>query len=119
MFPKQQTAKIARYFGISADAAERAAGRINGYLQKFGTNPKTVAYALNYLIDEIDKQKEKISKKDLEYHFQNPKFRKKEPDIIDLYLQGFGAQRISKIVKIPKSTIENFIKKNNIRRENG
>ena len=115
---EQKKLVIARKFGVSADKIERAAGRMQGYLSKQGLSVRNIIFALDFLIDTIEEETEKDIKDRLFYHFKNPKHREKEPVIIDLYLQGFGAQRISRQLKIPKSTIERFIKNNNIIRDN-
>ena len=105
---------IARKFGVSANTIERAAGRMQGYLVKQNLSIRNIILSLYFLIDTIEEETEKDIHDRLYYHLQNPKYREKETEIIDLYLQGFGYQKISKQLKIPKSTIERFIKNNNI-----
>ena len=111
---------VAKKFNVSTDVIERSAGRMQGYLIKQGLSVRNIIFALGFLIDTIEEETEKDVKDKLYYHLKNPKHREKETEIINLYMQGFGSQRISKILKIPKSTIERFIKNNNIiRGDNG
>lgn len=105
---------LAKKFGCSVDALERGAGRMQGYIRKKGISVRNIIFALDFLLDTIQEEKQKDMKEVLQYHFRDPKHRQKEQQIIDLYLEGYGAQRISKVVKIPKSTIENFLRKNQI-----
>jgi len=118
MFYNQKLSFNAKRLSMSDKALQRAAGRMEGYLYKHGLSVQSIIYALDYLIATKEEEEAKIKKLELVYHLQNPKHRKKEQQIIEMFMDGFGAQRISKELKIPKSTIENFIRKNNITRHN-
>jgi len=123
-FIKQNIAHYAKFFGLVEQEYMRAAARISGYLKKQNTiDTNTVAYALKFLIDTVEENEQKKEKMEFEYHFQDPRYRKWEFEIVKLYQQGSGSQKISKQIsankgpKIPKSTIERFIKNNTIKRK--
>ncbi len=121
-FFEQKKKKTATFFKISGDTLERAAGRMKGYLKSKGISVVDIIYSLQFLVEEIEKEQKKITKVDFVYNFRDIKLQKYQAKIIELFKQGYGAQRIAKFlyqtykIKISKSTIENFLKKNNITR---
>ncbi|RUM45429.1 MAG: hypothetical protein DSY46_02945 [Hydrogenimonas sp.] len=121
-FANKRRSRIARKFGISEDNLMRAAARINGYIGRHGCETAVIADALRFLIDTIEEVEAKTEKKEFSYHFQTVKYRKWEPEIIKLYQKDYGAKRISDAIvskkgpRIPKSSIERFLKRNSIKR---
>ncbi len=121
-FFEQKKKKTAQFFGVSKDTLERSAGRMKGYLEKKGLNVIDIIYSLQFLLDEIEKEQDKLNKIKFDYNFRDEKIRKYQFKIIDLFRQGYGAQRIAKFlyqtykIKISKSSVENFLKQNNITR---
>lgn len=121
-FVKQNIGRYARFFGLTEQEYMRAAARMAGYLNKQDAiNTNTVAFALKFLIDTIE-ESERIEKQEFTYHFQNPRYKKHEIEIVKLYQAGFGSQKISKQIalkgpRIPKSSIERLLKKNAIKRK--
>jgi len=123
-FVKQNIARYARFFGLTEQEYMRAAARIAGYLNKQDNiNTNAVAFALKFLHETIGENEQKREKQEFEYHLQDPRYRKFELEIVKLYQSGLGALRISNTIKenkgskIPKSTIERFLKKNAIKRK--
>ncbi len=86
-------------------------------------NTNAVAYSLKFLKDTIEENVQKQEKQEFLYHFQDPRYRKYEFEIVKLFQSGMGAQKISAQItankgpKIPKSSVERFLKKNAIRRK--
>ena len=113
---------IARFFGLTEQEYMRASARIAGYLSKQKeVNANAIAFALKFLIETIGENEQK---QEFLYNFQDPRYKKYQFKIVKLYQAGLGAQRISKQIaaykgcpKIPKSSIERFLKKNAIKRK--
>jgi len=122
-FFEQKKKKTATFFRVSTDTLERAAGRVSGYLKNKGISVVDVIYSLQFLIQEIEQEQEKIKKINFIYNFRDSKARKYQFKVIELFKSEYGAQRISKFLqqnynlKISKSAIENFLKQNNITRD--
>ncbi len=122
-FVKQNIARYARFFGLTEQEYMRAAARIAGYLNKqdnISTN--AVAFALKFLHETIGENEQKQEKQEFLYNFQDPRYKKYQLEIVKLYQAGLGAQKISNQIankgpKIPKSSVERFLKKNAIKRK--
>ncbi len=123
-FVKQNIARYSRFFGLTEQEYMRASARIVGYLSKQKeVNANAIAFALKFLMDTIVENEQKQEKQEFLYNFQDPRYKKYQFKIVKLYQAGLGAQRISKQIaaykgpKIPKSSIERFLKKNAIKRK--
>ena len=120
MFTNKRRAAIARKFGLTDKELLRAAGRISGYLVKHGCEPPVVADALRFLVATIDEAQGQRERAEFAHHFRSPSHRKWEIEVVRMYHQGYGAKRISDAIaakkgpRIPKSTVERFLKKNGI-----
>jgi len=121
-FPRKKIGTMAQFFGIDDDQMERACGRMAGYLAKHGVTPANVLTALYLLKETVEEYEHERRTEGFVYHFQNPKFRKYETEVVKLFQDGYGAKRISDAIiakkgpRIPKTTIERFLSNNRIKR---
>lgn len=121
MFNAIKMKRYAKIIGLDEEKAEEVLRNQAKYLR---VNPDHLLKSF-IVIEEAKKAQEQEKAKLLKYTTKNLLIAKYKDEIIDLYLnQDFGYLKISRAMKInhnatiSKSAIENFIKSNNIEREN-
>lgn len=123
MFSKNKRKKYERLLGLDEDELKSFLKRYSYYLKSQDElSPNAILNGF-FILASIRDEKDKIEALKAKYKSKNKYIIKYRDEIIDLYKNGLGYVRISKQlevnhrVKVSKSSIERFIKTNEIMRD--
>lgn len=124
MFNKNGNEKqLSETLHIKVKNVEEFLKRMAGFLHGRKVISKRNLADAFFILEEIQKKEKEEEIQQLRSTIKNPILLKYKEKIIDLYKNGYGYVRISKILKvdhnatISKSTIERFIKKQKVQRD--